>query len=92
MNKPTSFYLLPHDLQESLLWDMDLYYDPYESSMTQVVADILNGNACHRNQLVVGNYFKALDTKTLLDRAINVEQNIAFRQAHLQRFIKEMNQ
>lgn len=65
MNKPQNFFDLPSVLQERLLWDMDLDYDSYESSMAACVHESMNGSWSHTNKLIIANYYKALSVETL---------------------------
>lgn len=48
MKKPDSFYDLPECIQEHLLWNMNLKYDPYDYSRAEAIHNILN-NKPHPN-------------------------------------------
>lgn len=85
--KPTNFSDLPIDLQESLLWDMELDYCSYESSKESAIHDYMNGNVSRTNQLIITNYYKALDETSLIGRAINVEKDVTARSHSLRSFL-----
>jgi hypothetical protein len=62
------FNVLPDSVRESLLWDMELDYDGYESSKADTIYGILfSGNCSATNDLIINNYYKALSPKSLLD-------------------------
>ena len=69
--KPTEmkFDELPCSVQESLLWDMELDYDGYESSKAETIHTILCGSHCSStNELIIKNYMLALSKEALRDR------------------------
>lgn len=69
--KPTEmkFNELPCSVQESLLWDMELEYDGYESSKAETIHTILCGSHCSStNELIIKNYMLALSKEALRDR------------------------
>ena len=69
--KPTEmkFNELPCSVQESLLWDMELEYDGYESSKAECIHQILCGSHCSStNELIIKNYMLALSKEALRDR------------------------
>lgn len=69
--KPTEmkFSELPCSVQESLLWDMELEYDGYESSKAETIHQILCGSHCSStNELIIKNYMLALSKEALRDR------------------------
>ena len=68
--KPTEmkFNELPWSVQESLLWDMELEYDGYESSKAECIHQILCGNCTTTNELIIKNYMLALSKEVLRDR------------------------
>ena len=68
--KPTEmkFDELPCSVQESLLWDMELDYDGYESSKAETVHDIMHGDRSPTNELIIKNYMLALSKEALRDR------------------------
>ena len=69
--KPTEmkFSELPCSVQESLLWDMELEYDGYESSKAETIHTILCGSHCSStNELIIKNYMLALSKEVLRDR------------------------
>ena len=66
--KPTEmkFNELPCSVQESLLWDMELEYDGYESSKAECIHMILCGSDCSStNESIIKNYWKALSPERL---------------------------
>lgn len=67
--KPQSFFDLPGLLQESLLWDMELDYDSYESSKVQKIDEIMNGNLCSENERIIINSYKFMSEDFLKERA-----------------------
>lgn len=69
MNKPAKFSDLPYALQESLLWDMELDYDSYESSKAEAVHSISCGNASSRNEYIIENAYKFMKEDFLIGRA-----------------------
>lgn len=58
MEKP-KFEDLPHDIRKRLLWEMDLNYCPYESSMAEAIHYILNGNS-YSNEEVIKEYYEKI--------------------------------
>ena len=77
--KPTEmkFSELPCSVQESLLWDMELEYDGYESSKAETIHQILCGS-CYcssTNELVIENYYKALSAESLFRHILNVHDD-----------------
>ena len=74
--KPTEmkFDELPCSVQESLLWDMELDCDGYESSKAETIHTILCGSHCSStNELIIKNYWKALSPDRVaifLDHAV----------------------
>ena len=68
--KPTEmkFDELPCSVQESLLWDMELDYDGYESSKAECIHQILHGICTTTNELIIKNYMLALSKEALRDR------------------------
>ena len=62
------FNELPCSVQESLLWDMELEYDGYESSKAECIHQILCGNCSTTNEFVIKNYMLALSKEALRDR------------------------
>lgn len=72
--KPTEmkFNELPCSVQESLLWDMELDYDGYESSKAECIHDILNGFCSSTNKFAIENYYKALSAESLFRHILNV--------------------
>lgn len=86
--KPASFFNLPYDLRESLLWDIELDYDSYESSKEACIHGIMNESYdLDRNKDKIANYYKALDEESLTACAINVEKDITARSRALRSFI-----
>ncbi len=59
------FNSLPSRVQESLLWDMELEYDAYESSKPATIHGILCGNIDSTNKTAIVNYYKALSADSL---------------------------
>ena len=75
--KPTEmkFNELPCSVQESLLWDMELEYDGYESSKAETIHTILCGSHCSStNELIIKNYMLALSKEALRDRLAALTQ------------------
>ena len=72
--KPTEmkFNELPCSVQESLLWDMELEYDGYESSKAECIHQILCGNCSTTNEFVIKNYYKALSAEFLFRHILSV--------------------
>ena len=70
--KPTSFFDLPGSLQESLLWDMELDYDSYESSKAEKIHEIMiyEGNISGRNRDVINTAYRFMDEEMLRRRAM----------------------
>jgi hypothetical protein len=68
MKTKPPFTSLPADVQESLLWDMELNYDSYESSQAEAIHSILCGNIYDNNEMVIENYYKALSLDDLASR------------------------
>ena len=62
------FNELPCSVQESLLWDMELEYDGYESSKAETIHQILCGSCSTTNEFVIKNYMLALSKEALRDR------------------------
>lgn len=75
--KPTEmkFNELPWSVQESLLWDMELEYDGYESSKAECIHDISNGICSSANKFVIENYYKALSAESLFRHILNVHDD-----------------
>lgn len=76
--KPTEmkFNELPCSVQESLLWDMELEYDGYESSKAECIHQILCGSYCSStNELIIKNYYKALSPESLFRHILNVHDH-----------------
>ena len=70
--KPASFFDLPGSLQESLLWDMELDYDSYESSKAEKIHEIMmyEGNIGGRNRDVINTAYRFMDEEMLRRRAM----------------------
>lgn len=69
--KPTEmkFDELPCSVQESLLWDMELDYDGYESSKAETIHTILCGSHCSStNELIIKNYMLSMSKEVLCVR------------------------
>ena len=68
--KPTEmkFDELPCSVQESLLWDMELDYDGYESSKAETVHDIMHGDCSPTNELIIKNYMLSMSKEVLCVR------------------------
>ena len=71
MIKPTSFRDLPYALQESLLWEFNLDYCPYESSKVEAVHSIqcnypYDGSI---NDLVIRSSYAQVSVERLESRA-----------------------
>ncbi len=60
-----TFNQLPSQLQERLLWEMDLDYDSYESSMAEEIHNTLNGRASLTNERIINTYCTALSDEVL---------------------------
>ena len=60
MRKPDNWMVLPANLLESILWEVDLDYDPYESSMAEKVHDIICENVSDTNQRMIDAYWENL--------------------------------
>ena len=75
--KPTEmkFSELPCSVQESLLWDMELEYDGYESSKAETVHDIMHGDCSSTNEFIIKNYYKALSPEFLFRYILNVHDD-----------------
>ena len=70
------FNELPCSVQESLLWDMELEYDGYESSKAECIHQILCGSYCSStNELIIKNYYKALSPEFLFRYILNVHDD-----------------
>ena len=83
--KPTSFFDLPWDLQEILLWEMNtLDYDGYESSRAECIHDISNGNVNATNKGYINNFYQNVSVESLQLRATQAKES------HL-RSIEELN-
>lgn len=74
--KPTEmkFNELPCSVQESLLWDMELEYDGYESSKAECIHQILCGSCSTTNEFVIKNFMLALSKDVLRDRLAALTQ------------------
>lgn len=70
--KPASFFDLPGSLQESLLWDMELDYDSYESSKAEKIHEIMvyEGHIKGRNRDVINTAYRFMDEEMLRRRAM----------------------
>ena len=66
MKKPDSYKSLPDTILQSILWDMELDYCPYESSKAETIHSILCGNISSTNELIIKNYYAALSIESLL--------------------------
>lgn len=67
MTKP-DFFSLPGDIIENMLWDMDLKYDPYESSKSEVIHEILcDYSGGHRNKDIIARYYASISTEKLAE-------------------------
>ena len=60
MRKPDNWKVLPANLLEEILWEVDLDYDPYESSMAEKVHDIICDNVSCENQRLIDHYWDHL--------------------------------
>lgn len=90
MNKPAKFFDLPGILQESLLWDMDLDYDSYESSKAETIHLI---QCSHdyiglRNKEIIENAYANMDEEFLIGRAKSLLENEEQKLEALRNFIK----
>ena len=72
--KPTEmkFNELPCSVQESLLWDMELEYDGYESSKAECIHQILCGSCSTTNEFIIKNFMLALSKDVLRDRLVEL--------------------
>lgn len=72
--KPKSWKELPGPVLESILWDIDLDYDSYESSKAEAVHELMcNPDCSHTNGMIVSAYWKALSDESfdwIVDNAI----------------------
>ena len=85
--KPNSFFDLPYRLRESLLHDMDLKYDSYESSREETIAGILNGNCCSDNKYAIENAFESMTEDFLKERAQDILEGIEHEKRSLIEFV-----
>jgi hypothetical protein len=85
--KPKSFFDLPTLLQESLLWDMELRYDSYDSSMDVCVREIMSGNIRDGNHNVIESSFNFMSESFLVDRAKSIKEEYLQKMVALDNFI-----
>jgi hypothetical protein len=63
--KPANFHDLPFSLREELLWDMDLDYEPYESSTAEEINNILHSTeVMGRNKNIIESYWNSMSEET----------------------------
>jgi hypothetical protein len=68
MKRPERFFDLPTQVQEDLLWDMELDFDHYDSSQVGCIHDILNRNISDANQCIITTAYKFLSDESLESR------------------------
>lgn len=68
MNDPNiTFESLPRSVKETILWELELEYDHYESSKVSEIMDILNGNSLYEiNEAAIKAYWSALTPDSLI--------------------------
>ena len=89
--KPASFFDLPGALQESLLWDIDLDYDSYESSKAEKIHDIMCDNVDETNADRIANAYKWMDEPMLLLRAQQMRESTIARLEALNEMIDALS-
>lgn len=87
MNLPRSFFDLPSLLQESLLWEMELDYDSYESSKEATISQIMNGYIGFTNERIIENSYKNIDPEFVKARGNNLLQHEEMRVRALREFL-----
>lgn len=90
MNKPNNFFDLPGILQESLLWDMNLDYDAYESSKAETIRMILcsDEHLSSINKQIINNSYKFMTEEFLIRLTKRLLENEEERIERLRDFIK----
>jgi hypothetical protein len=90
--KPNLFFNLPGALQESLLWDMELDYDPYESSKAQAIHEIMlcDNLSCVNGQIIV-NAYKFMDEEMLIRRAQSIREGVVSQLNSLDDFLRDIS-
>lgn len=85
--KPKSFFDLPSRLQESLLWDMELDYDSYESSMAEAVHYMMVADCSTTNRAIVENAYKFMSEDFLKARAKGILEEVNTEKERLESFL-----
>jgi hypothetical protein len=74
--KPSNFHDLPASLREELLWDMDLDYDTYESSMADTVNILLHSTEIWgKNADIINEYWNNLSEDTFQAKVKGLIEN-----------------
>lgn len=74
--KPTNFHDLPYSLREELLWDMDLDYEPYESSTAEEINNILHSTeVMGRNKHIIETYWNSMSEDVFQSKVQNQIDN-----------------
>jgi hypothetical protein len=74
--KPTTWEEVPHSLLHNLLWDMDLDYDPYESSKAEAIDNIVNGIISQINEGVIKSYWNGLSEKDFQSKVKSTKEEL----------------
>lgn len=85
--KPKSFFDLPSRLQESLLWEMELNYDPYESSKAETIHYLNNADCDSTNRAIIENAYKYLTEDSLKALAKGVLEQVNREKEDLESFL-----
>jgi hypothetical protein len=76
--KPKSWTDCPHTVLETLLWDLDLKYDTYESSKAETVHQILNNpdSVYDYNLGLIKGTWDAMSETEWIRRATNAKESL----------------
>ena len=68
MTTKPKFHELTYELQEQIVWDCDLDYDSYESSMAECVHMFMCGNGNRQNTEMVERRYESMELSDIEQR------------------------
>lgn len=74
--KPKSWTECPLIILESILWDVELDYDPYESSKAETIHRITNSTWDLRNERILNRFWDRFSESEFRSRLLSVKQNL----------------
>jgi hypothetical protein len=86
--KPKSFFDLPSRLQESLLWDIELNYEPYSQSKPELIHYLSVAGVDPTNRNIIDRAYASMTESHLKARAKSVLEDVSREENELNDFLK----